>query len=434
MSGLALGIDLGTSGVRSAVLDAGGALLASARASYGPGAEDYRNPDCWWAAVLACLDAQMHALSQQGAQPHDITRIGVDGTSGSLVLTDRALVPVTRALMYNDAGFTNEAALIAAVAPRAHVANGAGSALARALALVAEDKTGEAAHLLHQADFIAARLMGRGGMTDHNNALKTGLDPATGLWPDWISHLPLPAGILPTAFLPGSPLAPITPQIAQRYGLSPANMVHAGTTDSIAAYLACADLTLGVAVTSLGTTLAVKLFSHQRIDAPEMGLYAHRLGEGWLIGGASNTGGGVLNAYFSAQELATLSAQIDPRVESALDYYPLVRPGERFPINDPTLAPQLDPRPSSRVEFLHGLLEGIARIERRAYDLIAELGAVYPQSVVTAGGGAMNQTWTAIRARVLGVEVYRTAVSEASVGTARLVQSWHKRLEQGALC
>lgn len=186
-----------------------------------------------------------------------IERIGVDGTSGSLVLTDLDLVPVTRALMYNDGGLDDQAAMIATVAPRTHIANGSGSALARALALVSEDQTGRAAHLLHQADFVIARLMGHGGVTDYNNALKTGLDPANGAWPDWIRRLPIPPELLPVAHAPGAPLSPIAPQIAQRFGLSPAVMIHAGTTDSIAAFLACAPQVSGAAVTSLGTTLAV---------------------------------------------------------------------------------------------------------------------------------------------------------------------------------
>lgn len=424
MSVLALGIDLGTSGVRSAVLDTAGTVIATARASYGPEPDDYRAPERWWAAVVECLDAQMAALAAQGTTPHAIIRIGVDGTSGSLVLADAALVPVTRALMYNDAGFTEQAALIARTAPRAHIAQGAGSALARALALVAEDQESRAVHLLHQADFIAARLMGRGGETDYNNALKTGLDPATGEWPAWISDLPLPKGLLPKAHAPGAPLSKVAPQIAQRFGLSAGAMVHAGTTDSIAAYLACAPQSVGTAVTSLGTTLAVKLFSHHRVDAPEMGMYAHRMGNGWLIGGASNTGGGVLKAHFSASELTTLSAQIDPSKESPLDYYPLLKPGERFPVNDPAYPPRLDPRPDNKVDFLHGLLEGIARIERRAYMLLADRGADYPKQVLTAGGGAMNETWTQIRARILGVPVRSVGAIEASVGVALLAQSY----------
>lgn len=75
----------------------------------------------------------------------------------------------------------------------------------------------------------------------------------------------------------------------------------------------------------------------------------------------------MLRQLFSDEELRTLSARIDPRVPSPLDYYPLPAPGERFPVNDPTLAPLLTPRPADDAEFLHGVLEGIARIEAEAY-------------------------------------------------------------------
>lgn len=421
MSGLAVGIDLGTSGVRSAVIDAGGAVLAMARAGYGADPDARRDPEAWWQAVTACLDAQMEALRAAGHDATRITGMAVDGTSGTLVLTDAALRPVTRALMYDDAGLTEEAALIAAAAPAPHIARGPGSALARALRLVAEDARGDAAHLLHQADFIAARAMGRGGMTDLNNALKTGNDPVTGLWPDWMGKLPLPLHLLPAGHLPGAPLAPVSPAIAARLGLSPDAMVHAGTTDSIAAFLAATDPVAGAAVTSLGTTLAIKLMSPTRIDAPELGLYAHRLGAGWLIGGASNTGGGVLLDLFTRDQLESLSARIDPSVESPLDYYPLLRPGERFPVNDPALAPRMAPRPASDAAFLHGLLESIARIEKQAYRALAEHGAPRPARIVTSGGGASNHVWTAIRARVLGLPVVAADMPDAAVGAARLV-------------
>jgi sugar (pentulose or hexulose) kinase len=420
MRALALGIDLGTSGVRSAVIDAEGHVLAMARGDYGT-AEGRRDPEGWWRAVVDCIDAQMEALGAAGGDPVQIAGLAVDGTSGSLVLTDADLNPVTRAMMYDDGGLDAEAALIAAHAPDPHVAGGPGSALARALRLVAEDAAGRAVHLLHQADFIAARLMGRGGFTDVNNALKTGIDPATGLWPDWMAALPLPAQLLPEARLPGDALHSISPDIAKRFGLSSGAMVHAGTTDSIAAFLAAADPVPGAAVTSLGTTLAVKLCANRRIDAPEMGLYSHRIGMGWLVGGASNTGGGVLRGLFDTQALDRLSARIDPSIESPLDYYPLPRPGERFPVNDPKLQPRMTPRPADDVAFLHGLLEGIARVERQAYEAIIVRGAPRPDRIITAGGGASNQVWTAIRARVLGLPVSTAATPEAAVGAARLV-------------
>lgn len=51
------------------------------------------------------------------------------------------------------------------------------------------------------------------------------------------------------------------------------------------------------------------------------------------------------------------------------------------------------------------MLEGIARIEGEAYTLLRDLGASELTSVLTAGGGASNDTWTRIRSRRLGVDV-----------------------------
>ena len=253
-----------------------------------------------------------------------------------------------------------------------------------------------------------------------NNALKTGVDPETGQWPDWMAQVIDPA-LLPIAHAPGTRLGPISPAMAATFGLSPQAQIHAGTTDSIAAFLACAPLREGAAVTSLGSTLAVKLLSPQRIDDPMIGLYAHRLGDLWLVGGASNTGGAVLAAHFDAAQLTTLSAQIDPNTPTGLDYYPLTTPGERFPINDPTLAPRLTPRPDSDAQFLQAMFEGMAQIEATCYREMQTRGATYPSTVFTAGGGGQNTVWRAIRAAALGAEIAEPLQTEAAFGVTRLL-------------
>eukprot|EP00435_Cladocopium_sp_Y103_P052269 s427_g16.t1 len=101
--------------------------------------------------------------------------------------------------------------------------------------------------------------------------------------------------------------------------------------DSIAAFLAAGTKEVGEAVTSLGSTLAVKLRSLVRVDDAAFGVYSHRLGGDpvqWLVGGASNTGGVVLRKFFTDKVLKQLSSEIDPEKESGLDYYPLPSPGQ----------------------------------------------------------------------------------------------------------
>lgn len=418
---LSLGIDLGTSGIRSAVLGPEGGVVSMARGAYPASPAERIDANTWWVGVCDCLRAQIDDLKSKGIDPTEIRRIGVDGTSGSMVLTDAGLRPVTRGLMYNAGGFHAEAKMIAAHAPDPHITRGSNSAAARALCLVGESADRGVAHLLHQADFIAAKLMGRGGFSDLNNALKTGFDPETQQWPDWFSDVGLARDILPTVLPAGAAVQRIDPQIAQAYALSPDTMIHVGTTDSIAAFLAAAPLEMGAAVTSIGTTLAIKMLSAARIDAPEIGLYSHKLGDGWLIGGASNTGGGVLASLFSVEQLNQLSERIDPSVPSPLDYYPLLAVGERFPINDPTLEPRMTPRPKDDAEFLHGLFESIARIEARCYNEMAARGAQPCSLLVTAGGGASNKVWTAIRRRVMGIDITQAQHTDAAIGVARLI-------------
>jgi len=157
---LSLGIDIGTSGIRTAVIDDAGAVVSMARADHLPQDADQINADLWWSAVRTCLMRQIAELRVAGHCAADITGIAVDGTSGTMVLTDANLTPVTRALMYNSKGFEVEAACVAKHAPPSHITQGPASALARAMRLVSEDTDNRAAHLLHQADFIAAKLMG----------------------------------------------------------------------------------------------------------------------------------------------------------------------------------------------------------------------------------------------------------------------------------
>jgi len=128
----------------------------------------------------------------------------------------------------------------------------------------------------------------------------------------------------------------------------------------------------------------------------------------------------VLEQLFSHAEIERYTQLLDPASPTGLDYYPLPAPGERFPVNDPALAPRLTPRPADTARFFQGILEGIAAIEAAGYRKLAELGAPRPQRILTSGGGAVNTAWMQIRSRVLGVPVVAADHTEAACGAALL--------------
>lgn len=412
MTNIVLGIDIGTSGVRIAATDSANTLVAlSTAAIVAPlqtGGRIMQDPAIWWEAV----DAALKGLDLKG---HKVRAIAVDGTSGTILAIDGSGNPASLASMYNDVAEAADLAMVAAVAAKDTAALGATSPLARALAM-----RGQGSRIIHQADWIVGRLSGRFDVTDENNALKTGYDPVTQAWPEWIERTGLDPALLPQVVPAGERIGTILPAIAERYGLPPDAAVVAGTTDGCAAFLASGASDPGDGVTSLGTTLTLKLLSATPVFAPQFGIYSHRIGDQWLAGGASNTGGAVIGKYFSKDDLARLTPLLDPDHPAGLDYYPLAQPGERFPVNDPAFPPRLEPRPSDDRIFFQAILEGIAAIEAEAYGKLAELGASPLRSICTAGGGAANAAWTRIRLNALGVPERPSLSEHAAVGTARL--------------
>jgi sugar (pentulose or hexulose) kinase len=417
---LYLGIDVGTSGCRACVIDRATCIQAEASAPLPP--PEHRDggfeqdADIWWAALGAVLDRLAAKLPLGG-----IDAIAVDGTSGTLLCCDAGGTPLGPALMYHDARAIEEAREIAALAPPESATHGPTSSLAKLLYLHDRGATHGARHAVHQADWLAGRLAGRHGISDENNAAKLGYDAVRRVWPAWLERLGIPRELLPEVVPSGQPIGTIAPAWRGRWGFSAATRIVSGTTDSTAGFIAT-GAGLGEAVTSLGSTLVLKVCTVHPVFAPRYGVYSHRLGDHWLAGGASNSGGAVLHRYFSPGEIARLSAGLRPDKPTGLDYYPLPAPGERFPEYNPQLPPRLEPRPEDDAVFFQGILEGIAAIERRGYRLLEELGAPYPLRVHSVGGGAANSAWRSIRETLLGIPVIAASHQSAAYGAALLAR------------
>lgn len=409
---LYLGIDFGTSGARAIAINTHQQIQAETHIQFEQSPPNLANH---WRTTLFQLIHQIPLNIRQSIQA-----IAIDGTSSTVILCDRQGHPLCDPILYHDDRASAVLSQVKAIAPSNHPVISATSSFAKLLWWAASPLSSTPAYFLHQADWLSFGLHGRLGITDYHNALKLGYDVEALCYPDWLQGLPFQ---LPDVVAPGTAIAPILPHLSADLSLPLNCIIRAGTTDSIAAFLASGVQAPGGAVTSLGSTLVLKLLSQTRVDDGQYGIYSHRLGNLWLVGGASNTGGAVLRHFFDDAELGRLSALIRFEVESPLDYYPLLKPGERFPINDPDLLPRLEPRPDSDVEFLQGLLESLTRIEARGYELLQKLGATPLTHVYTAGGGAKNEMWQEMRSRYLKVPVERSPQTEAAYGAALLALS-----------
>ena len=415
---LAIGIDIGTSACRACAIDAQAQLVAETRIPLAPperrGTGMQQDPRLWWTALTETLDQLCSRIDT--SQVH---RLALDATSSTLLLCSAGGTPLTPALMYNDARSIQQAAHIRRHAPPDCPAHGPGSSLAKLLFLAGtlENRKFIAAH---QADWLTGQLCGIYGHSDENNVLKMGYDVARRRWPGWMAEMGIDAAWLPVVHRPGTPVGTLDKTLATRWGMPGDARVLAGTTDSTAGFIAAGATRNGTAVTALGSTLVIKVLSKAPVFSAAHGVYSHRLGDHWIVGGASNAGGTVIRELFSDAEVEHLTTQLNPDQPTGLDYYPLPAPGERFPLHDPNLQPRLSPRPASDAAFFQGILEGLARIEKQGYRLLEQLGAPYPVDVLTVGGGAQNPGWQCIRARLLEVPVHPATHKEAAYGAALL--------------
>jgi sugar (pentulose or hexulose) kinase len=198
--------------------------------------------------------------------------------------------------------------------------------------------------------------------------------------------------------------------------------VVAGMTDGCASQVASGAVSPGEWNTTIGTTLVVKGVTCQEIKDPEGRLYSHRHLEGyWMPGGASNTGADWVSHAFQ-HDLEELNRQAAALIPTGYLAYPLRQKGERFPF----IAPQargFAPAGLPPATLFAANMEGVAYIERYAYDMIRQLSGEAVQAVFTAGGASNSASWLTIRSNVLNLPVYKMRHVTGAVGAAIVAAS-----------
>ena len=410
-----IGVDLGTSGYRGVAIDQHQRLVAIYHQDATETGKE-QTAEAQWLTVKQVISQIIKKCNGR-----TIEAISVDASSGSVMMTNQNGRPITPMLMYDDDRSIEQSNKISQYAPLQSGCHGSTSGLAK-LCYFQQQGLQVESLLVHQDDWINFNLGAPLGITDENNALKSGYDPIERSWPNWISKV-TNTKHLPKVVPVGEKIGQLSKELCIQFKLDNRPDIIAGTTDSIAALISTGISQVGQAVTSLGSTLVVKLISEQPIFVPEQGIYSHRLANLWLVSGASNTGGRVLRHFFEDKKLRQLSKQIDITAPT-IDYYPLLSAGERFPINDPKLKPNITPRPKSDVAFLHSLLQSIANIEHLAYKRLVEAGTVRPSVIYTTGGGSTNTVWQQIRQQTLKVPVLTPEHTQAAYGSALIAMGY----------
>lgn len=468
-----MGFDLGTSGARVSIIQKASEKQQKYAEVYSDSVfyDKYDDPLSWTNAIdtLISKTPTMFLASTNS--------ICISGTSASCLVVDSISGKVVRKPKmydYDISQIRTDSDPIASFrarewidrfAPTNHTARAATSTLSKLLHYHADKALQKNEVLAHQSEYVATTMFlsqqkcGAGDeynrrryTSDWHNALKLGYDIRGLNYPSWLQSCLKEVGIddyqrvLPDVVAPGQVIGQITDSCAKQYGIASDCVIVGGTTDSNAAFIAAAASsgglpTYGTAVTSLGSTLAIKILSKTFVEDCTMGVYSHRFPnlegcssdmkeEAWLVSGASNVGCAILRQEsFSPEELIKLSKDMDVSRDSKAEYYPLTKKGERFPVADSAKEPLLEPKLENRAEYLKAILQGIAKVEKTGFQVFAQLGCSppFPTIVQTCGGGSKNEKWIQMRQRLLQtldcdneIKVMRASNAEASFGAAIL--------------
>lgn len=414
MTGVWVGVDLGTQSVRALAVTGDGQVVgagAEKLTSHRDGPRHEQDPAEWWRAVAASC-----RLALRDVPPAAVRGVAVDATSGTVLLDHDGT-----ALMYDDTRAAGEVDRINEVGAEVWAKLGyrrmqAAWALPKLLWLLKAHGPGR---LLHQSDVVNRHLVGHDVPTDLSNALKTGADLIAEDWPwEVLSALGVPEGVLPPLVRPGTPIGVVCAAAAEATGIPAGTTVVAGMTDGCAAQLGAGALQPGDWNSVLGTTLVIKGVTRDLIQDPLGAVYSHKAPNGdWLPGGASSTGSGMIAREFPGQDLEQLIARAAGFEPADALAYPLVSAGERFPF----VAPQAE-------GFILGagpdrfaaVLQGIGYIERLCFDYLDLLGAPVDGRLTLTGGTTRSAYWCQLRADILGRPVTLPENAEPALGMAVL--------------
>ncbi|HEY0934261.1 MAG TPA: FGGY family carbohydrate kinase [Trebonia sp.] len=422
---LVAGIDIATAAVRVTVCDPAGTVVATAERALPavrrprPGWSE-QHAAAWWPVTATAL---RQALSDTAG--HGVVRaVSVAGTSGTVAAVSPDGSPLGPALMYDDRRAVREAETAQEAGrerwERMGITMTTSFSLPR-IAWLAACYIGEPWLLAHVPDLIGWKLAGHRVPVDWSHALKSGYDVLDREWANEVfDALRIPRKVLPDVSPPTSAAGQVSAEAAALTGLPEGCAVRLGMTDGCAGQLAAGAAAPGQFATVLGTTLVVKGVTTTLVKDPQGSIYSHRHPAGWwLPGGASNTGGSAL-ARWGSGRLAELDQAAAAHGPSTVISWPLRQQGERFPIVRPDAAGFAEGTPAGEADAYRADLEGVAYLERLCYERLAALGAHRHEPVITVGGGARSQVWSAIRATVLGDGIAIAAGASTSVGACLL--------------
>ncbi len=434
---LTIGIDLGTSGVRTLAVSETGALIAESTRSYPlltphPGWTEQR-PEDWFGETVAAL---RELAAQLGGQ--EIVALGLSGQMHGMVPLDAHGEVVRPALLWNDQRTGKGVAELEAAVPRktlvARTGNPAitGFQLPKLLWLRQEepDNFARTRHVLLPKDYLGFKLTGVVAAEPSDASGTNCFEIAQKVWDaEVLGALNLSTALFPDLVSSREVVGTLTKELSSETGLPEGLPVVAGAGDNAAAAigLGISSRTPGTGSVSLGTSGVV----FAPLDAPtpdpqgRVHLFCHADG-GYNLLGVTLAAAGSLQWYRDTFrpgvgfDALTREAETSEPGANGVTFKPYLA-GERTPHLDPDLRGSWTglSLATTQADLVRSVLEGVAFSLRDALDVITPLAPL--TQAFTTGGGARSDMWLQLTADVLALPLIRPSQSQGPAYGAALL-------------
>ncbi|MBI3920527.1 MAG: xylulokinase [Armatimonadetes bacterium] len=444
-----MGIDVGTSGTKTLLVDESGNLVASVNHEYPLSTPQplwaEQDPLDWWEATKEGIRG---VLAKAEVSPDSIAGIGLSGQMHGLVLLDRNHEVLRPAILWCDQRTSEQCSWITDTVGKETVVeetrNPVLTGFTAPKIIWVRDKEPQiydrTVMMLLPKDYIRFRLTGEFA-TEVSDASGTSLlNVPERRWSKVVlDKIQISEDHLPRVFESSVISGKITKQIAQETGLREGTPVVGGGGDQAAGAVGNGIVRRGVISVTTGTSGVVFAFSDQPTVDPKLRVhtFCHAVPNKWHVMGVMLSAGGSLRWFRDTlcseetglsrrigrdpYEFITAQAEHAPVGSEGLIFLPYLT-GERTPYPDPEARGVffgLTLR-HHKGHLARSVLEGVAYGLRDSLEILKEMN-VPLEEVRASGGGARSELWRQIQTDVNGIPLSTINVDEGpALGVALL--------------
>ncbi|GAA0406420.1 xylulokinase [Paenibacillus motobuensis] len=417
-----IGVDLGTSSVKTLLVNQDGEIKGEATASYPliherPGYSE-QNPEEWVNGTIASLQ---QLLRESGISPEDIEGVSFSGQMHGLVLLDEQNNVLRNAILWNDTRTTKECREIEqklgdGLLRITRNAALEGFTLPKVLWVQKHEPElfARAARFVLPKDYLRYRMTGHVQMEISDAAGTLMLNVPEGKWSEEIVQaFSLPERFCPPIVGSSEDTGTILPEFAKLSGLSEKTRVFGGGADNACGAVGAGIVREGDAMCSIGTSGVVLTYEEDKNKdfAGKVHFFNHAHPGAFYAMGVTLAAGYSLSWFkdslapeLSFDEMLKPVADLPPGADGLLFTPYLV--GERTPHADSAIRASFIGLSGThrREHMARAVMEGITFSLAESLELFRQAG-INTRRIISIGGGAKNPVWLQMQADIFNTPV-----------------------------